>query len=272
MQAFSRKVLKRVCADLNSLINPVPLEHLVLVGSHHKCGSSWMYDVFCQISRNFGLRLRFENSAPASRGDDIYFHAHSSFDLTKLGKTAHRGLHLIRDPRDIIVSGCFYHQKCGEPWALAPQAKFGGMSYRDKLRSFNRLDDQLLFEMEHCSAETLRELLSWNYDDPYFINVKYEDLIEDHQLLMFHRIFTFLGFPGHAIPRMLQIAFEHSLFSGKVAARKHVRSGRARQWETYFKPIHHQRFHQLFGDALYHLGYDGEREWSPTWPRESVHS
>ena len=256
LRTLSRKVLKRVRADLNSLVHPILIEHPILVGSHHKCGSSWMYDVFCQISRNCGLRLLYEDCSARPSGTEIHFHAHSQFKLPLLNQIPYRGLHLIRDPRDIIVSGCFYHQRCREPWVHAPQVAFGGMSYQEKLRSFKTLDDQLLFEMENCSAETITELMNWDYDDPYFMNVKYEDLIDDHPLVMFHQIFMFLGFPGHALPGLLQIAFEHSIFSGKLTARAHIRSGQARQWEKYFKPLHHRRFEQLYGDALCHLGYE----------------
>ena len=59
--------------------------------------------------------------------------------------------------------------------------------------------DQLLFEMENTSHHCIQEILARNYDDPEFYEVKYEDLVLDEQLVLFHSIFTFLGFPGEAM-------------------------------------------------------------------------
>ena len=33
---------------------------------------------------------------------------------------------MIRDPRDVIVSGYFYHQWTDEPWANEPRPELGG--------------------------------------------------------------------------------------------------------------------------------------------------
>jgi len=83
----------------------------------------------------------------------------------------------------------------------------------------------------------------------------------DVDLLLFHRIFTFLGIPGEVIPRALQTAYDNSLFSGKVFS-QHIRSGKNQQWRDYFKPIHQERFHDLFGDALIKLGYEEDDNWT----------
>jgi len=46
-----------------------------------------------------------------------------------------------------------------------------------------------------------------------------------------------------------------------VFNRRHVRSGAAGQWKTYFNETHRRRFSELFGDALVQLGYESDDRW-----------
>ena len=50
----------------------------------------------------------------APQNFDVFLQHHAKFDFLKLGES-YRGIHIIRDPRDIIISGCFYHQQSKEP-------------------------------------------------------------------------------------------------------------------------------------------------------------
>ncbi len=190
---------------------------------------------------------------------DLNFNYHSQFDSDVLVQPF-RGVHLIRDPRDVIISGCFYHQKSDEKWLHNPRKNLQGLTYQQKIRSFSSIDDQIIFEMENSAANTISEMLSWDYSRPDFLELKYEDLIEDAQLILFHEVFIFLGFPGSVIPHLLSIAYENSLFSGLVES-DHVRSGKKSQWRTFFKQNHKDRFLELFGDALIRLGYETDSSW-----------
>ena len=116
--------------------------------------------------------------------------------------------------------------------------------------------------MENSGKRGIQEMLDWNYKNPAFFEVKYEDLIADENLIIFHNIITFLGFPGEATPQVLRIAYDKSLFSGNLKKSVHIRSGRTRQWEKHFKPVHKDRFLELFGDALIRLGYESNDDWA----------
>lgn len=221
------------------------LPHKVLVGTHHKTGTEWMTAVFFRIREHYDI--------------DLDFNFHSRFDPDVLARPF-RGVHLIRDPRDVIISGCFYHQKCGEPWFHRPREDFEGLTYQEKIRSLGSLDEQIMFEMENRAADTIGDMLSWDYSRSSFFELKYEDLIEDTQLMLFHEVFIFLGFPGSLIPHLLSIAYENSLFSGLVES-DHVRSGKKDQWRRFFQQNHKDRFLELFGDALIRLGYETDAGW-----------
>ena len=261
--------LRREIENITTLLFPrirkrkksVELNHRILVGTHHKTGTVWMFTVFEKICRELGWKLYRGAPSQVPSDCDVFFDGHSRFEAAKVG-TEYRGLHVIRDPRDIIISGCFYHQKSEEPWLHAKQAGFGGMTYQEKINSYASLDDRILFEMEHVGRQCIEEMLAWNYQDPAFFEIQYEDLIADENLLLFHQAYSFLGFPGRVIPRLLQISYARSLFSGRLQTSTHIRSGKTKQWEQHLNAAHKARFLELFGDALRRLGYEANDDWA----------
>lgn len=164
---------------------------------------------------------------------DIFFQDKSYFDFQNLSN--YKGLHIIRDPRDIIVSGCFYHQKSPEKWLHIKKSKFGGLTYQDKLNSYSSFDDQLIFEMENSSRKTIQDIKNWNYNNLRFIEIKYEDLIQDIDLNLFRSIVQFLGFHEKIMSRLLKTVYNDSLFSGFISNIKHIRSGKKSSGEDILK-------------------------------------
>lgn len=243
--------------------SPQPLAHSVLIGTHHKSGCHWMIGLFRQLSRlcDYPFYAEALNETIPSEYAVVY-HCDSRFDAAAWNDMPYRGLHLIRDPRDIIISGCFYHQKSDEAWLHIKRPEFGGMTYQEKLNSISAMRDKLLFEMENKALDTITEICQWDYQNPAFFEAKYEDLILDRDLLLFHEIFTFLGFEGEVIPKALNLAWKNSLFSNRIATSVHVRSGKPSQWKQYFEPCHQRRFIELFGDALVSLGYEKDNTWA----------
>jgi hypothetical protein len=236
------------------------LPHIILVGTHHKTGTVWMGNIFRRIVDELNLRFFSGTGEVIPIEADIILGHHSRFPLKALPNC--RGMHIIRDPRDLILSGCFYHQKSNESWLHKPQAEFGGLTYQEKINSFASFDDKLLFEMEYVGRSSIQEMLKWDYENPNFFEVKYENLLIDRDLLLFHQIFTFLGFPGSTIPRILSITYNNSLFSGNIPRSVHVRSGESGQWKKSFKSAHRRRFVELFDDALIKLGYEDNNAWA----------
>jgi hypothetical protein len=268
----TQDVLRRVAQRLRLRPNPVAqqkgctLPQRVVVSTHHKTGTTWLRSVFSAVASYHNLALVIGTDAPPSGDADIVFDQHAAFDATKVS-WPFRGVHVIRDPRDVIVSGCHYHQKAHEAWLHKPNPRFGGMTYQQKINSLATFDEQLLFEMRALGRHTINAMLAWDYTQPSFLEVTYEALMQDVDLRLFHEIFAFVGFPGAAIPSALAIAYNNSLFSGKpVANAHHVRSGAARQWRQHFKRQHGERFVELFGDALIRLGYETDDGWLANLP------
>jgi hypothetical protein len=237
------------------------LPHIILVGTHYKTGTVWMLNIFREIAVELNMRFLSGSGETLPPDTDIILGNHSRFALKSL-QVDYRGLHIICDPRDRIVSGCFYHQKANEPWLHERKAALDGLTYQEKINSYASFDDKLLFEMEHSGKFGVQEMLNWDYENPNFFEVKYENLINDKNLLLFHQIFTFLGFSGQTIHRILEIAHKNSLFSDNIPKSVHVHSGESGQWKQYFKPVHRRRFVELFGDALITLGYEKNTAWA----------
>lgn len=232
----------------------------ILIGTHHKSGTVWLNTIFRKVSKFCQLNYHAGEQCDLTDDSAVFFQNHSYFDLAQF-RGGYRGMHLIRDPRDIIVSGCFYHQRSTEPWLHQKQQLFSGLSYQEKLNSYRNFDDQLLFEMENCGHDTIVDMGNWNYQQKEFIEVKYESLIEDIQLFYFREIFQFLGFPETHLLDLLNIAYKNSLFSGEVNNSTHIRSGKKEQWKRYFKTSHKRKFKQYFADILIELGYENNHDW-----------
>lgn len=252
--------------------SPAQLAHVVLVGTHHKTGTVWIHGIFRRLALLVGYpfhAIAFNASIPEI--GSIVADTHSRFDKAMWHNTPYRGLHLIRDPRDIIVSGCFYHQKSSEAWLHVKRPEFGGLTYQEKINSIPALRDKLLFEMENSALRTITDIAQWDYQNSAFFEAKYEDLILDYDLLLFHQLFTFLGFAGETIPKALEVAWKYSLFSNRVPTSVHVRSGKPSQWKRHFEPVHQQRFLELYDDVLIRLGYEADNAWaeSPQIPTDS---
>lgn len=226
---------------------------LILVGAHHKAGTNLLFGIFNEICKRRNEYFFYGNQSDAPKLCSVLFHDNSDFDLVALS-TEFRGLHIIRDPRDIIISGAFYHRHSDEAWLHEPQPQFGSMTYQQAINSCSTDEEAILFEMENAAMYTIKKMLDWDYANPCFFETRYEDLVQDHSLEIFKQIFVFLGYPDDDLPELLNIAYKNSLFSGVKSP--HIRSGKPYQWKQYFTPALKFRFLELYGDALQVLGYE----------------
>ena len=242
------------------IISKVILPYKILIGSHHKAGTVWLQSIFKSICNNYSLVFFNGKQNNLPEQFDVFLQFHSQFDLTS-SHYNYRGVHIIRDPRDIIISGCFYHKVSSEKWLHNPSRQYGGKTYQEKINSYSNLEDQILFEMENSGFRNINKILNWDYSNPLFYEIKYEELIKDSKLILFNNIFDFLGFPADIKPTLLEISYNKSMFSGKLKQSKHIRSGKSKQWENHFNSIHKNRFNNLFGDALIRLGYESNNDW-----------
>lgn len=238
-------------------------EHKILVGTFHKTGTVLMRNILKAISEEFGLRF-WEQGPEPPEGWDIRFHGGSNFRREL--SYPHRGIIIIRDPRDVVISAAHFHGRGREGWLHKPDDRFGGMTYLEKINSLPDDDERYIFEMDHFSRPVIREMLERGTDRPGFLIVKFEDLVTDVDLVEYRKMFDHLQLPEAMLARWLEIATRYSLFSGQVRPHLHVRSGKPAEWRDKFSPRVLAAFHERFGDAAERLGYEsatGVGEGSP---------
>ncbi len=246
----------RRCAVQSPYADKAAPHPLIVHCCHHKVGTVWFKRVFRAVSDAYGLFAFFGEQQHLPRSAELFLQDHSRIDRVTLPDF--RGSHLIRDPRDVVVSAYFYHCKTEEAWVRRPDEKYGGRSYQQYLLSLNR-EDGLLAEIDRCARTCLRDMTNWDYGDARFLELHYETLIEDEENV-FRRLFEHYGFKPSAVERCVDIALGFSIEKTRATSR-HIRSGRPGEWRTYFGPHHREIFKRLTDDAALRLRYETDPNW-----------
>ena len=109
-------------------------------------------------------------------------------------------------------------------------------------------------------------MVEWDYENPRFCEVKYEDMIKNEDE-MFFKIFEHYGFRTDAIETCLKIVRQYSFENvakrpiGQIKSKSHLRSGKPGEWKTYFTEQNKVYFKELAGDSLIKLGYEMNNDW-----------
>ena len=148
---------------------------------------------------------------------------HGWFPRAIWDNPAARFFRVIRDPRDILLSGWQYYQTAGpkgEKFLHTARADLGGKTYQEALNCIADKDEQILFEMREKHAVTVQEMLDWPYDDPRQSTLAYEDLMQDHDCSLFKSALRQLGFDQAAIEQGAKAFWNKSLFGGNQRTRR----------------------------------------------------
>jgi hypothetical protein len=243
-----------------------------IIATHHKTGTVWMASIFRELAEQLALSFIEFNpqngpiAPPAARAPGIVQDQHSRwFELNAPPEqlVSDRIFHLIRDPRDVIISGMHYHRVSKEPWLHQPDENFGGLTYQQKLNSFSGDGARYLFEMSQLKA--IGRMLAWPRGRADCFECRYEDLIADRSGDVFRQAVRHLGFDETQSAIALKIYREKHIFreEGREGISVgHVRSGAARQWPAIFDHALATAFIDRFGNALVRLGYETDNSWA----------
>jgi len=208
-----------------------------------------------------------------------------------------RGVHVIRDPRDVIVSAYFSHRnthwyKPGtEAWA-----------HQERLRQVSK-DEGLALEIAY-SERYLRPLMTWDFSMPHVLELKFEEVTaRPYESVL--QMFAFLGlldeeewpwwqqlidtprfvwnrltrrwggfgrWPRHRIPAEKLLGIVHALQFARLARRpkgqedptSHYRKGQPGDWRNHFTEEHVALFKERYPGLLVRLGYEPDENWSLT--------
>jgi hypothetical protein len=280
---------------------------------HHKCASKWITNVLRQICRDAGLteQVVVDEATPHGMGPLTDYRA--VFDRSEIRRRAdeigadfvmcqaadrqqaqilapERAFHVIRDPRDIVVSAYFSHRN-SHPVEGLPELQ----EHRERLRAVPQ-DEGLMLEFDFSEAE-LRQLAEWDYATPGVLEVRMEDLTADPyggwveifrhlelleestplrtaQLIgswtrrVRNRVskrdhLGWLRAPGTVSGELLLSTVFANRFEAKAGGRgvgtedssSHYRKGVAGDWRSHFTPEHHELFSERYAHLLVKLGY-----------------
>ena len=195
---------------------------------------------------------------------NLIFANHSQLALGDLGDFV--GSHMVRDLRDCIVSGYFYHLWTEESWARMPSEQLDGRSYQQLLNSLdqtNGLHAEITRVEEYADVYGLRD---WNFQNDRILEFKYEDLLKDEPTV-FADVFRHYGFHEKAIKKSVGIASQFSFKRvtgrsiGQLGGNRHLRSGRPGQWREVLTEQHIDHVKDALGDLLIKMGYESDSDW-----------
>jgi hypothetical protein len=238
-----------------------------------------------KISERLGLRLEnhygmVERFSPDA---DIVLLPHSL--LRGSIARPYRAIRLVRDPRDVWVSGYLYHLRSVEEWCtnteldptppiLWPRVdhsiahrpedwkrrylgSLNGRSYQANLLGRSR-GEGLAFELAGYTGWTLAAMRDWSLNGADALDVKLEDVMADFDGAML-RIFDHFGFP----PDQRQAALEEArsedirrMDDAAVAKRLQIYSRTISKWRQVLSEAQIARFEDQYGDVIRALGYE----------------
>lgn len=240
--------------------------------SYHKCLTKYYKKV---MSRLYNRILPFGRGYRHFRGNEEQFYDSCGdyriasinnriIDLSRLGD--YRISRFIRDPRDLVVSGYFYHHRGAEKWCNVvspdernwrvvngniPSTMKQGQSFYDHLQGLNQ-EDGLIAEIEFRKNH-FDSMDKWPVGDSRILTIRYEDLL-GHEGKVFDKIMAFYGvsWPERKLGTYLA---QRNAVGNSHHRPRHIRDPSPKQWEVYFTPRVEEYFNLRYGDLLEHLGY-----------------
>lgn len=246
-------VIPKLASLRRAVLSEPTAPDAVLVGTHHKCLTVFLGQMFKSFSMLTGKSISVGRGASIDYSRHILFDHHSEFDFERL-KLSFAGIHVRRDPRDVLVSSAFYHRTSKERWLHRADPSLQGKTYQEFVNSLPSFEQILLFELDHASGNAIETMVRWNYHDARFCEFSYEELISEDASRVF------LGKISNRFPQsytnLIGALFEMFAHNGALAKRRHIRNPSSGQWRKHFTPRVSDAFNERFGEDLVRLGYD----------------
>lgn len=236
---------------------------------HHKSGSTWIYHVLSDVATELGIEQHHAHGGYAFNRDLAKHRAENGYDLLTYVNAHYEyirdleviGIHVVRDPRDLLVSAYFSHRNSHptEGWSELEELR----------RHLQAVPEEtgLLLEMEFCSG-VLGDMASWPDRPSGILRLRFEEMIDDEHRA-FRAIVEHLGLLDRLGEATLSELVDRWSFErltggrrrGEEDAGHHYRKGVAGDWRNHFTPAVVWSFKHRYNDLLLRYGYEEGPDW-----------
>lgn len=172
---------------------------LPVFAAHHKCATQWFSVNLEYIAYALGrnpLRFQLNHYEEPEKWPAL----HQKLQQEQIGMALstdsnyaalkalppHRAVHIVRDPRDIIVSAYFSHLYSHPTRSWTALRKF-----RARLQEISKAE-ALFEEMDFLRDFLFKKLLEWDYSDPEILELRQEEVTANPQAF-FRKMLRFWG-------------------------------------------------------------------------------
>jgi tetratricopeptide (TPR) repeat protein len=259
--------------------------------SYHKAGTILFSNIIKRLSTLLPIvtAVRGQLINRLFRKKHIVLFYHSEFANRVDIEFPFRAVRIVRDPRDIWVSGYLYHRLCQEEWCTHSQFNITGPigfpqvdhsmihrseSWKQKFlarldrKSYQRnlldrnLEDGLQFELEGYTGNTLDTMCRWPLKGfSEVLQIKLEDIVcgfDNSMQTIFHH-FGFSEGESRAVLGVIRAEDINRMTDAEIAANTHIRSRNISKWRQFLTVRQVSAFERLYGDLVVDLGYDLSR-------------
>jgi hypothetical protein len=195
-----------------------------------------------------------------------------------------RAIRIVRDPRDIWVSGYLYHRHCSEDWCSSTNfdptppityprvdysfehypeswkraylAGLGGESYQQNLLKRDQ-ERGLAFELAGYTGCTLEAMRGWRHRMPDLLQMQLEAVTRDFDGAL-AAIFRYLSFSEEECAAAIELARPHDIArmsDAAIAQNPHIHSRTLSKWRDFLSAGQLGAFEQRYGGLITDLGY-----------------
>lgn len=249
---------------------------------HHKAATNFCNEIMLDVARlKEGVHVALHS--PIVFRDNLERHleitgakfiSYTNADYTHVSKMEgdYRGFHVIRDPRDTIISSYFSHRDShpSDDW---PELDVHRKKLKDMDEQGGMLEELKFSGKLPCNGYDLSPLLlsgKWTYDNPLVFEMRFEDLIKNpcRMMLMALRHMDPDGWKNPLdLFKLQRIVKSHTFKKLRKSSSRyngnHYRKGKPGEWRDYFAkyPLLKEDFKSRFGDLVIQLGYESSIDW-----------